>query len=169
MAFIPEEQIASSILLVRNQKVMLDADLAKIYGVTTKRLNQQVKRNLHRFPPDFMFQLTEKEETFLRLQTATSNSGRGGRRHLTYVFTEHGAVMLAAVLNSPIAVDASIQVVRAFIRLRQILASHVELSRKVDALEKKFDGQFKSVFDVIRQLMNPPTEPKRRIGIISDE
>lgn len=169
MIFIPEEQIARSILVIRSHKVMLDADLAKIYGVTTKRLNQQVNRNRHRFPPDFMFQLTEKEEEFLRLQFATSNRGRGGRRHLPYAFTEHGAVMLAAVLNNPIAVDASIQVVRAFIRLRQMLTSHVELSRKVDALERKYDGQFRSVFDAIRQLMSPPISPKRRIGIISDD
>ena len=156
MTTIPEDQIAHLILLIRGQKVMLDEDLARIYGVNTKRLNQQVNRNSRRFPADFMFQVTEKEYEYLRLQIATSNIRRGGRRHLPYAFTEHGAVMLAAVLKSDTAVEASIQVVRAFIRLRQILASHVELSRKVDALERKYDGQFKSVFDAIRQMMTPP-------------
>ncbi len=120
------EQIRDAILYVRDHRVILDSNLAKIYGVSTKYLNQQVRRNISRFPEDFMFQLTEKEEESLRLHFATSKEKRGGRRYLPYVFTEHGALMCASILNSEIAVNASIQVVRAFIHLRQILSSHVE-------------------------------------------
>lgn len=112
-----------------------------------------------------MFQLTETEGEFLRLQIATSKDPRGGRRYLPYVYTEHGALMLSAVLNSPIAISAIIQVVRAFVNLRKILSSHVELTQKLDAMEKKYDSQFKSVFDAIRQLMNPPQPPRNKIGI----
>lgn len=148
---------------------MLDSDLAKIYGVPTKYLNQQVRRNIDRFPEDFMFQLTKTEGEFLRLQIATSKEQRGGRRYLPYVYTEHGALMLSAVLNSPVAISASIQVVRAFMHLRKILSSHVELARKLEAMEKKYDSQFKSVFDAIRQLMAPPEPTRRRIGIHSDD
>jgi hypothetical protein len=148
---------------------MLDSDLARIYGVTTKRLNEQVKRNLGRFPEDFMFQLTETEGEILRSQIATSRLGWGGRRFLPYAFTEHGTVMLASVLNSEIAVQASVQVVRAFIRLRQLLSSHVELAKKVDVLERKYDGQFRSVFEAIRQLMAPTEVIQRRIGIKSND
>jgi hypothetical protein len=156
---IPAERIERAILLIRGHRVMLDEDLAELYGVTTKRLNEQVKRNVDRFPPDFMFQLSLQEFTNLRSQIATSRWG--GRRTPPYAFTEHGAVMLASVLNSPIAVHASVEVVRAFVRLRQLLASHQELARKLMALEKKYDAQFKIVFDAIRELMKPP-EPKRR-------
>jgi hypothetical protein len=148
---------------------MLDSDLAALYGVTTKRLNEQVRRNLDRFPIDFMFQLTEIEEEILRSQIATSSEGWGGRRSLPYVFTEHGALMLASVLNSPVAINASIQVVRAFTHLRRMVSSHFELSRKLDALEKKYDSQFKVVFDAIRQLTSPPEQPRRKIGFHSDE
>ncbi len=161
----PNEQIEKSILIVRGQKVMLDSDLARIYGVSTKRLNEQVKRNLKRFPEDFMFQLNESEDENLRSQFATSSLDWGGRRFLPYVFTEHGAVMLASVLNSEIAVESSVQVVRAFINLRRLLSSHVELSRRVDALEKKYAGQFQAVFEAIRQLMVPTEVSRRRIGI----
>ncbi len=156
---IPAERIERAILLIREHRVMLDEDLAELYGVTTKRLNEQVKRNVDRFPPDFMFQLSFQEFTNLRSQFATSRWG--GRRTPPYAFTEHGAVMLASVLNSPIAVHASVEVVRAFVRLRQLLASHQELARKLMALEKKYDAQFKIVFDAIRELMKPP-EPKHR-------
>ncbi|MBI4468853.1 MAG: ORF6N domain-containing protein [Acidobacteria bacterium] len=156
-------------MLIRGHKVMLDADLAELYGVNTKRLNEQVKRNLGRFPTDFMFQLTRKEAEALRSQIATSKAGRGGRRTLPYAFTEHGAVMLASVLSSPIAVQASIQVVRAFVRLREILATHKELARKMDAMEKKYDTQFKVVFDAIRQLMAPPVSKRRPIGFRSSD
>ena len=143
---------------------MLDEDLALIYGVSTKRLNEQVKRNRPRFPEDFMFRLTAEETSLLKSQFATSSAGHSGRRKLPYAFTGHGAVMLASVLNTPVAVQASIQVVRAFIRLRQILAEHRELARRLDALEKKYDGQFRVVFDAIRRLMAPPEHRRKQIG-----
>ena len=161
---VPIERIEQIILLIRGQKVMLDADLAALYRVSTKRLNEQVKRNRHRFPEDFMFQLTSAEARALRSQFATSNGGRGGRRTRPYAFTEHGAVMLASVLNSRVAVQASVQVVRTFVRLRRLLAGHAALARKLDALEKRYDAQFKVVFDAIRQLMTPETRPQRSIG-----
>ena len=158
---VPLELVERRIYPIRGQKVMLDADLAELYQVLTKNLNLAVRRNIDRFPPDFMFQLTQEETEALRLQFATSNAGRGGRRYLPYAFTEHGALMLANVLNGERAALTSVQVVRAFVRLRQMLASNAELSRKLAALEKKYDAQFKIVFDAIRQLMTPP-EPKRR-------
>lgn len=170
------EQIESRIFLIRGQKVMLDADLAELYGAETKRLNEQVRRNSERFPEDFMFQLTAEEfanlrsqimTSSLRSQIATSNNpagttaGRGGRRHHPYAFTEHGAIMVASVLNSPRAVETSVQVVRAFVRLRQMLSSNAELSRKLATLEKKYDIQFKAVFVAIRELMTP-LEPRKK-------
>ena len=159
-SLIPVERIERAILLIRGEKVMLDIDLAAIYDVTTKRLNEQVKRNLNRFPPDFMFQLTAAEKAevvancdhLIRLRYSS---------HLPYAFTEHVALMLANVLNSERAAQTSVMVVRAFVRLRQMLASNAELARKLAALENKYDAQFKVVFDAIRQLMSPP-EPKRR-------
>jgi ORF6N domain len=164
-SIIPPERIEHSILAIRGKRVMLDNDLAEIYGVTTKRLNQQVKRNEERFPEDFMFQLTAEEFELLRSHFATSKAGRGGRRYLPYVFTEHGAVMLASVLNSPVAIDASVQVVRAFVKLRQFLATHADLSRKINALEKKYDAQFAVVFKAIKELMEPPVKEKeKKIG-----
>lgn len=162
---ISNSEIEQCIFIVRKHKVMLDHDLAKIYGVETKNLNRAVKRNLNRFPLDFMFQLSEKEADFLRSQFGTSKVGRGGRRYLPYVFTEHGALMLASVLNSGIAVDASIQVVRSFIRLREFTVSHAELSKKISELEKKYDSQFKDVFRAIEQLMTVPEIPHKKIGI----
>lgn len=164
LAIVPVERIESRILLIRGHKVMLDSDLAELYRVSTKRLNEQVRRNRERFPEDFMFQLTPEETEALRSQFATSNRGRGGRRYRPYAFTEHGAVMLASVLNSPVAVQASIQVVRAFIRLREILATHKELARKLAELEQKYDRQFKVVFDAIRELMAPPKKERKEIG-----
>jgi phage regulator Rha-like protein len=163
------------IYFLRGERVMLDSDLAVIYGVETKVLNQAVKRNLDRFPEDFMFRLTQKEWDLLRSQIVTSKeneslqpqnetSKRGGRRTLPYVFTEHGAMMLASVLNSTVAVEASIQVVRTFIKLRKILETHKDLERKLKEMERKYDKQFKIVFDAIRQLMMPPEKPKRPIG-----
>ena len=155
---------------------MLDADLAELYGVETKRLNKQVRRNSERFPEEFMFQLTAEKfadltcqigTSSLRSQIATSNNpaGRGGRRHLPYAFTEHGAIMAASVLNSPRAIEASVQVVRAFVQLRQMLASNAELSRKLATLEKKYDINFKAVFDAINELMAPlEIRKKRPIG-----
>jgi len=162
IASVPPERIERAILMVRGEKVMLDADLTALYGVSTKRLNEQVKRNSDRFPDTFMFELTKEEFDNLRSQFATSSWG--GRRTPPYVFAEHGVVMLARVLNSPVAIAASIEVVKALVRLRQLLASTAELARKLDALEKKYDTQFKVVFDAIRQLMTPPRKEKRRIG-----
>jgi phage regulator Rha-like protein len=163
-SIIPLERIERSILLIRGERVMLDSDLAEIYGVETKRLNEQVQRNLNRFPTDFMFQLTLAEYANLRSQFATSSSQYGGRRYLPYAFTEHGALMLANVLNSERAAQTSVMVVRAFVKLRQMLATNAELARKLAAMEKKYDAQFKVVFDAIRQLMSPPARPKREIG-----
>ncbi|HSH95911.1 MAG TPA: ORF6N domain-containing protein [Roseimicrobium sp.] len=161
---IPLERIERSILLIRGERVMLDRDLAALYGVTTKALNQAVKRNLHRFPPDFMFQISHEEAGCLRSQSVTSKRNRGGRRYLPYAFTEHGALMLANVLNSERAARTSVQVVRAFVRLRQLLSSNADLARKVESLEKKYDAQFKVVFDAIRQLMSPSSGTRREIG-----
>jgi len=168
---VPVERIERSILIVRGHKVILDADLAAIYGVTTARLNQQVRRNIQRFPADFAFLLSKNEFADLKLHFATSSSGWGGRRKPPFAFTEHGAVMAASVLNTPIAVEASVEVVRTFVRLRQMLASHKTLARRLDELERKYDAQFKVVFDAIRQLMRPPTpaEKKRRIGFAADQ
>ncbi len=138
-------------------------DLAEIYGVTTKRLNEQVRRNKGRFPEDFMFGLTSEEFANLKSQFATLRWG--GRRYPPNAFTEHGAVMPASVLNSPIAIESSIQVVRAFVRLREMLVSHKDLAHKLAALEKEFDQQFQVVFDVIRKLMEaPPDKSKRKVG-----
>ena len=159
-SLIPVERIERAILLIRRQKVILDADLAVLYGVETRVLVQAVKRNLGRFPEDFMFQLNREEFAILRSQSVTS-SDWGGRRYPPYAFTEQGVAMLSSVLRSQRAIRVNIEIMRAFIRLRQILASHAVLARKLDALEKKYDAQFKEVFEAIRQLMAPP-EPKRR-------
>lgn len=160
---IPAEQIERRILLIRGQKVMLDSDLADLYGVSTKRLNEQVKRNIERFPADFMLRLTSQESKVLRSQFATSSSW-GGRRYNPLAFTEHGALMLASLLNSQRAVEVSVFVVRAFVKLREMLASHRDLARRLDDLEKKYDSQFRVVFDAIRELMSPPAPSRRRIG-----
>jgi len=159
-SLIPVDRIEKAILLIRGQKVMLDADLAELYGVETRVLVQAVKRNLERFPEDFMFQLSQEEFAILRSQIVTS-SDWGGRRYRPYAFTEQGVAMLSSVLRSQRAIRVNIEIMRAFIHLRQMLASHVELARKLDALEQKYDVQFKQVFEAIRQLMAPP-EPKRR-------
>jgi hypothetical protein len=166
-SLISAETIERSILLIRGQRIMLDADLAAVYGVTTSRLNEQVRRNRDRFPADFAFQLTREEFAALISQIATSNPGRGGRRKLPWAFTEHGAVMVASVLSSPIAIATSIQVVRAFIRLREMLAGNAELAKRLDDLERKFrehDEQFAVVFDAVRQLMTPPTPEQHEMG-----
>ncbi len=168
-SLIPVERIERSILLIRGQKVMLDSDLAELYGVTTKRLNEQVRRNISRFPEDFMFQLTESETHLLRSQIATSKKGRGGRRYLPYVFTEQGVAMLSSVLNSERAIQVNIEIMRAFVRLRRILSSHTDLAQKLENLEKKYDAQFKIVFDAIRELMKPPESKKRPIGFLVEE
>jgi len=161
-SLVPVERIEGAILLMRDKKVMLDADLASLYGVDTRVLVQAVKRNLDRFPADFMFQLSKEEVDFLRSQIVTLKRGRGQHsKYLPYAFTEQGVAMLSSVLHSPRAIQVNIEIMRAFVRLRRMLASHAELARKLDALEKKYDVQFKAVFDAIRQLMTPP-EPKRR-------
>ena len=161
-SLIPVDSIEKAILLIRRQKVMLDADLAGLYGVETRVLVQAVKRNLERFPEDFMFQLSKEEVDFLRSRIVTLEKGRGQHsKYLPYAFTEQGVSMLSSVLHSQRAIQVNIEIMRAFIRLRQMLATHIELARKLDALEKRYDSQFKQVFDAIRQLMAPP-EPKRR-------
>lgn len=157
-----------SILRVRGHAVILDADLAALYGVETKRLNEQVKRNQDRFPEDFHFQLTAKEWKALRSQSATSKAW-GGRRYPPYAFTEHGAVMAANVLNSPQAIQMSVTVVRAFVRLRRMALSVESMARKVDSLERKYDKQFQVVFDAIRQLILQPEPKRNRIGFHSDD
>lgn len=159
-SLIPVDRIERAILLIRGQKVMLDADLASLYGVETRVLVQAVKRNLERFPEDFMFQLSREEFAVLRSQIVTSRNW-GGRRYPPYAFTEQGVAMLSSVLRSQRAIRVNIEIMRAFIRLRQMLASHAELARKLEALEKKYDAQFQEVFEAIRRLMAPP-EPKRR-------
>jgi hypothetical protein len=163
---IPAEQIEQAIYLIRGHKVMLDTDLAHLYGVETFNLNKAVKRNLERFPDDFMFQLTKDEWDALKFQIGMSKpKGRGGRRTAPYAFTEQGVAMLSSVLKSKQAALVNVEIMRAFVRLRQLLATHEDLARKLESLEKKYDRQFKVVFDAIRELMAPPAPPqKRRIG-----
>jgi len=159
----PASALESRIHLIRGHRVMFDSDLALIYGVATKRLNEQV-----RFPADFGFQLTPKEVRILKSQIATSSWG--GRRTLPFVFTEHGALMLASVPSSPVAIQASIEVVRAFVRLRELIGDQAELARRIDDLEARYDGQFKAVFDAIRGLMDGAEEPAgRRMGFHSED
>ena len=159
---VPIESVTQSIHTVRGQRVILDADLADLYGVETRILVRAVKRNLERFPSDFMFVLTPQELTILRSQIGISRSTTwGGRRTLPFAFTEQGVAMLSSVLNSPRAVQVNIEIMRAFIRFRQMLVSHDELVRRMDALEAKYDKQFAVVFQAIRHLMAPP-EPKHK-------
>ncbi len=157
-------QIERRIFLIRGHKIMLDTDLAELYGVETKNFNKAVRRNLARFPEGFMFQLTQKEWENLRFQFGTSSSGHGGRRFLPMAFTEHGVAMLSSVLNSERAVQVSIAIIKTFVRLREMLAGNAALARKLEELEGKYDHQFKVVFDAIRQIMTPPEPPRRRIG-----
>lgn len=163
-----ENAVDQKIFLIRRQRVMLDADLADLYGVPTKALNQAVKRNRERFPHDFSFQLTEKEKDEL-VTVCDQFKNLKHSSVLPYAFTEHGALMLASILNSPRAVEASIFVVRAFIRLREVLVAHKDLARKLDELERHIQGHDKSIrtlFDAIRQLMAPPPSKKRKIGFL---
>jgi len=176
--------IGSRILTLREQRVMLDADLAELYGVQTKVLVQAVKRNLVRFPSDFMFQLTAQEWESLRSQSVTSNAeGRGGRRTAPYAFTEQGVAMLSSVLGSPRAIAVNIEIMRTFVRVRALAATHGDLAKRLAELEDKTDAltmnhdtfsrntrnQLKQVFDALRELMTPPDPPKRPIGFISPE
>lgn len=169
-AIIPVETIEKKILLIRGEKVMLDADLAELYGVETFNLNKAVKRNIDRFPSDLMVQLTKEEANSLRFHIGMSKtSGRGGRRYLPYAFTEQGVAMLSSVLNSKRAVQVNIAIMRAFVKLREMLATHKDLARKLNKMEKKYDAQFKVVFDAIRQLMIPPEKKRRKIGFLRGE
>src|SRR3989338_6948141 len=184
-SLLPLETITHRILLLRGQKVLLDADLAELYDVTTKRFNEQVRRNLVRFPTDFMFQLDEEEWAALRSQIATLKTGRGQhRKYLPFAFTEHGAIMAATILNSPRATEVSVYVVRAFVPLREVLASNAEWAKRLDDLEQSTEAlamqhdpfarntraQLKQVFDAIRELMTPPAPQKKRpIGFISGD
>lgn len=172
--------IGGRILALREQRVILDADLAELYGVQTKVLVQAVKRNLARFPQDFMFQLTLEEFTALRSQTVTSNTGRGGRHTAPYAFTEQGVAMLSSVLASPRAIGVNIEIMRTFVRVRELAATHSELARRLSELEEKTElnsmqhdtfsrntrNQLKQVFDALRELMTPPDPPKRPIGFV---
>jgi hypothetical protein len=173
---VPVEHIAQSILILRGQRVLLDSDLAALYGVTTKRFNEQVKRNARRFPADFMFQLSDEEVEILRSHFATSRSGWGGRRYAPHAFTEHGAIMAATILNSRHAEDMCVYVVRAFVQFRELFASNKELGRRLDELETHIrrklashDDAITGILKTIRGLTNPP-EPKRRpIGFVELE
>ena len=165
--------IEQRIFLIRGQKVMLDMDLAALYGVTTKRLNEQARRNAGRFPLDFMFQLTADEFAALRSQIATLKPGRGQhRKYLPYAFAEHGALMAASILNSQRAIEVSVYVVRAFVRLRELIASNKELEHKLQELERRVgahDEALAHLIAAIRQLMNPPPPKRRRIGFVIDD
>jgi hypothetical protein len=161
---IPVERIREAIILLRGQKVMLDRDLAALYGVPTKALKQAVKRNAGRFPGDFMFVLSTTEFEEWRSQFVTSKSDRMGLRYPPMAFTEQGVAMLSSVLNSEQAIRVNIAIMRAFVQLRQLLATHEDLARKLAELEKKYDAQFQAVFDAIRQLMTPPVSPPKKIG-----
>ena len=159
------QQIETRILSIRGYRIMLDTDLARLYQVEVKALNQAVKRNLGRFPGDFMFQLTDVEAAALRSQFVTLEDGRGAhRKYRAYAFTEQGVAMLSSVLRSSRAIDVNIEIMRAFVRLRGLVHAHADLGRKVAALERKYDVQFKVVFDAIREIMAPPDRPKRLIG-----
>jgi len=168
-SMIPAETIQKSIYLVRGQKVMLDRDLAAMYGVATKVLKQAVKRNATRFPADFMFVLTREELADWRSQFVTSNADRMGLRHAPMAFTEHGVAMLSSVLNSERAIQVNIAIMRTFTQLRQMLVSNAELARKLAELEKRYDAQFSVVFDALRQLMTPPEPPRKKIGFHVEE
>ncbi len=164
---IPDEVVMSKIYLIRNQKVMLDDDLAELYQVATKRLNEQVKRNADRFPEDFMFQLTNEEWEYLKSQIATSKEGRGGRRYAPLAFTEHGVLMLSSVLNSARAIQVNIQIMRIYTRLRGMLMGQKDILLQLEKLENrvdKHDEGLRIVFKHLRELLDPPSEPRRKIG-----
>ena len=166
---VPLEIIENKIYLIRAQKVMLDRDLAALYGVETKVLKQAVKRNVRRFPEDFMFVFSASELTDWRSQFVTSKNDKMGLRHAPMAFTEQGVAMLSSVLNSERAIEVNIQIMRAFVRLRQMLSTHADLAKKLEALENKYDSQFRVVFEAIRALMEEPVQPKRKIGFTVKE
>jgi hypothetical protein len=161
---IPQEVVEGKILFIRDKKVILDRDLAMLYGVETRTLNQAVKRNIKRFPPDFMFQLTAEEMKNWKSQIVISNQEKMGIRRRPYAFTENGVAMLSSILNSERAITVNIQIMRTFTRIRELLATHKNLTRRLDELEKRYDAQFKIVFTAIRQLMAPPEGRKKKIG-----
>jgi ORF6N domain-containing protein len=168
LEIIATEAVERRIYLIRGHKIMLDSDLAELYEVPTRRLNERVRRNLNRFPEDFMIQLSEGEYQALRSQIAISKKGRGGRRYLPLAFTEQGVAMLSTVLNSERAIQVNIAIMKTFVRLRAILSSHKELAQKLEALGRKYDAQFKVVFDAIRALMKPVEDsPTKKIGFRS--
>ena len=158
------ERIEQAIRLYQGKKVMLDFDLAALYGVTTRALNRQVQRNRERFPADFMCLIEAQDVTRLMYQIGTSKPGRGGRRKPVLAFTQEGVAMLSSVLRSERAVLVNIEIMRAFVRLRSLLAAHADLARRLDELENRYDEQFRAVFDAIRQLMIPPDPPRKQIG-----
>jgi len=167
---ISNDRIINKILMIRNQKVMLDEDLAALYQVETKRLNEQVKRNLNRFPKDFMFQLSEKEYRNLKSQNATSSWG--GKRKPPFAFTEHGILMLSSVLNSRTAIQVNLKIIRIFIKMREILSTNKDILLKLEKLEKRVDTNSKDIqviFGYVKQLLTPPNPPRRRIGFIKDD
>jgi hypothetical protein len=164
---LPQELVESKILLLRDKKVMLDRDLAVLYGVTTSNLNKAVNRNLERFPEDFMLQMTTDE--FKNLKFHFGISSWGGTRKLPYAFTENGVAMLSTVLNSKRAITVNIQIMRTFTKLREMLATHKDLARKIEDMEKKYDHQFKVVFDAIKQLLEPPVKSKRKVGFLREK
>jgi len=161
---IPQQIIESKILIIRGKKVMLDRDLAVLYDVETRTLNQAVRRNIKRFPEDFMFQLTKEEMSNWKSQIVISNKDKMGIRKKPYAFTENGVAMLSSVLNSERAITVNIQIMRTFTKLRELLTTHKELKQKLNKMEKKYDHQFKIVFDAIRQLIGPAPKSGKRIG-----
>jgi len=167
-SLLPRERIENHIFLLRGQKVMFSMHLAELYGVEPRALVQAVKRNVDRFPSDFMFQLSRAEFRNLKSQIVISSWG-GLRRAAPYAFTEQGVAMLSSVLNSKRAAQVNIEIMRAFVRLRGLMSTHKDLARKLEALEKKYDAQFKVVFDAIRQLMTPPEPKKRKVGFLVEE
>ena len=166
LVLIPQESIESKILLVRGRKVIMDRDLAVLYDVPTKALKQSVKRNLERFPLDFMFELSDSEFKNWRSQIVTSNQDKMGLRHKPYAFTEQGVAMLSSVLNSKRAIQVNIQIMRTFIKLKEMIAKHKNLTQKIAQLERKYDHQFKIVFDAIRELITEKEKPKPKIGFL---
>jgi len=165
---IESEMMERKIFLIRGQKVMLDSDLAGLYGVEVKQLKRQVRRNIDRFPEDFMFQLSQEDYDSLRRHFGTLKRGAHSK-YLPYVFTEQGVSMLSSVLNSKKAVQVNIQIMRAFVKLREMIATNKDLAKKLEELEMKYDAQFRVVFDAIRELMVPPEEDKRKIGFLTKE
>lgn len=161
---VPQRLIENKILILRGRKVMMDRDLAMLYGVETRTLNQAVRRNEKRFPPDFMFQLTKDEMENWKSQIVISKKEKMGLRKSPYAFTENGVAMLSSVLNSERAIQVNIQIMRTFTKLRELLATHKELRQKIEEMEKKYDHQFKIVFDTIKQLLTPPETKKKKIG-----